>query len=105
LGVGGALLAPAAVDVEVGEDAEQPGSEVRAGREGTPAAKGTGIGLLDEIFGLLFGPDEMPGDAIDLVGKCERFLLEPHAVACLLRQASGSLGASLAHRFTLPSAV
>src|SRR5205085_4218017 len=70
----------------------------RAGSERAPAAKCACVRLLDQVFGLLFRPDEMSSDAIHLIGKGERLLLEPHAVTCLLREASGGLRARLAHR-------
>src|SRR5919205_522526 len=38
-----ALVAPAAIDVEIREDPEQPGAEIRAGVERTPAAEGAGV--------------------------------------------------------------
>ena len=48
-----ALRAAAAIDVEVGQDAEQPGAEVRAGREAPPAPESACIGLLHQVLGLL----------------------------------------------------
>ena len=53
LHVGRALLAAAAVDVEVREDAHEPGPEVRPRRVGAPAPEGARVGLLDEVLGLL----------------------------------------------------
>ena len=52
-----ALLPAPAVDVEVRQDAHEPGAEVRARGVGAPAAKGPRIGLLDEILGLLAASD------------------------------------------------
>ena len=74
-----ALLAPAAVDVQVGEDPQQPGTQVRARSERAPAAKGPRVGLLDEVLGLLARRHEPPGDAVDLVRELERLLLEANA--------------------------
>ena len=44
--VGGALDAPTAVDVQVGEDAEQPRAQVGARRVLLPGAEGAGVGVL-----------------------------------------------------------
>ena len=60
LGVRRALPAPAAVDVEVREDAEEPGPEVRARLERPPVAKRARVRLLDEVFGLLAAGRQPP---------------------------------------------
>ena len=86
LRLGLALQPAAAVDVEVREDAEEPRAHVRAGRVRLPAAKGARVGLLDEILGLLARGNEAAGNAVDLVCKLKRFLLEADAVTGLCRQ-------------------
>ena len=97
LHVGRALLPPAAVDVQVREDAQQPRAQVRAGLERAPTAEGARVRLLHQILGLLAGADEMAGDSIDLIRQCKRVLLEAHAVArfCCNFRASGSRVVSL----------
>ena len=81
-----ALLLAAAVDVQVREDPQQPGPQVRAGRERPPAAKRARIRLLHQIFGLLAGADEMAGHSIHLIRQSKRVLLEAHAIARFSRQ-------------------
>ena len=99
LHVGRALDATAAVDVQVGEDAEQPGAQVGPRLVGAPGTKCARIGLLHQVFRLFPGGHESPGDPIDLVGECERLLLEADAVAGLLGQLPGlRFGCGLAHR-------
>ena len=46
LGVGRALHAAAAVDVQVGQDAQQPGAQVRARLVLLPGAEGARVGVL-----------------------------------------------------------
>src|ERR671923_235115 len=84
LRVGRTLDAPPAVDVEVGEDAEEPGPEVRSGLERSPAPEGPRVCLLHQVLSFLASRDHPPRDAVDLVGKVESFLLEPDAVPCVL---------------------
>ena len=81
-----ALQTAAAIDVEVREDAEKPRAHVRSGRVRLPAAEGAGIRLLDEILGLLARGDEATRDAVDLICKLERLLLEADAVTGICRQ-------------------
>src|SRR4029453_3163060 len=97
LRLGAPLVATGAVDVEVREDPEQPGAQVRAGRERAPAAEGALIGLLDEVLGLLAGVDEPARDPEDLIGELERLLLEAHAVARLVGDAA-PLGVDVGHQ-------
>ena len=99
LHVGRALQAPAAVDVEVGEDPEEPRAQVRARLEGLPGAKGACVRLLHQILSFLSTGHEPPCDAIDLVGQVERLFLETNAVAGLFGQLPRlRLGSGLAHR-------
>ena len=84
-----ALLAPAAVDVQVGEDAQQPGAQVRARRERAPAAERARVRLLDEVLRLLARRDEPPRHAVDLIRELERLLLEADAVSRLRRELVG----------------
>src|SRR5262249_22541162 len=93
----GALLAAAAVDVEVGEDAEQPRAEVRPGCVRAPAAKGASVRLLHQVLRLLAAADESPRHAVDLIRELKRFLLEAHAVACVSCQSLGLGRRDLAH--------
>ena len=86
LRLGLALKATAAIDVEVREDAEEPRAHVRAGRVRLPAAKGARVGLLDEILCLLARRDETTGNAVDLICKLERLLLEADAVTGFCRE-------------------
>src|SRR4029077_19631553 len=81
-----ALLPPSAVDVEVGEDPQQPGTHVRARRERAPAAERARVRLLHELVSVLARRSEVAGYAVALVGKSERVLLDPDAVARLGRQ-------------------
>src|SRR5215210_1870522 len=98
LHVGRALELAAAVDVDVREDAEEPGAEVRSGRELLPASERAGVGLLDEVLGLLPRVDHVPRDSINLICKVERLLLETHAVACFSGDtACVGVGSRLAH--------
>ena len=60
----GPLLAPAPVDVEVGEDSEQPGAHVRAGRIRLPRPERALVRLLDEILRLAVVEDLMGGKAL-----------------------------------------
>ena len=84
-----ALLAAAAVDVQVGQDPQQPGAQVRPGRVRVPAAERPRVRLLHQVFRLLATADEPSGDAVDLISELKRFLLESHAVACLGGQLAG----------------
>ena len=52
------------------------------------------VGLLHQVLGLLARPDEVAGDSIDLVRESKCILLEPHAVACLGRDAACLSGSS-----------
>src|SRR5439155_12135619 len=81
-----ALLLAAAVDVQVRQDPQQPGAQVRAGCERAPAAKRARIRLLHQILGLLAGADEMAGHSIHLIRQSKRVLLEAHAIARFSRQ-------------------
>ena len=102
--IGRALLAPAAVDVQVREDAQEPGAQVRARLERAPTAKRARVRLLHQILGLLAGTDEMAGHPIDLIRQCKRVLLEAHAVARFSRQPSSvRLPRGLAHPRGHPS--
>src|SRR5262245_35201783 len=76
LEVGRALDLAAAIEVEVGEDAEEPGSEVRPRGVRAPTPEGPPIGFLDKILCFLTGTDEPAGHAIDLVGKFQGLFLE-----------------------------
>src|SRR5947209_830438 len=98
LAVGRALSAAAAIDVQVGENSQEPGAQVRARREGAPAAEGARVGLLHQILGLLAGGHEAPSDSVDLIGKCKRVLLKTNAVAGVLREPSSVFRGDLAHR-------
>ena len=94
-----ALQAPAAVDVEVRENAEEPRAQVRAGLEGLPGAKRAGVRLLHQILSFLSTGHEPPCDPVDLVGQLQRLFLEANAVASLFGQLSRlRLGSGLAHR-------
>src|SRR5829696_4790931 len=53
LRVRGALLAATPIDVQIREDPEEPGPQVRPGPEGAPAPEGARVGVLNEILGLL----------------------------------------------------
>src|SRR4030081_1310286 len=68
--VGCALGAPAAIDVEVREDAKEPRAEVRPRRVRLPAAEGPRVGLLHQVLRLLFGARDASCHAIDLICKC-----------------------------------
>src|SRR5579864_5153688 len=57
-----ALRAAPAVDVQVRQDAQQPGTQIRAGLVRAPAAKGPRVRLLDEVFGLFARAGEMARD-------------------------------------------
>ena len=89
LRVGAALRAAAAVDVEVREDAQEPGAQVGAGLVLLPGAEGACVGVLDEVFGFLAGAGEPPGDTVDLVAQLERLFLEANTVTLNLRDAAG----------------
>src|SRR5262249_9748831 len=80
-----ALGAAAAVDVDVREDPEQPGPEVRAGLVLPPGAERTGVRLLHQVLRLLAGADQSAGNAVDLVTELQRLLFEANAVARVLR--------------------
>ena len=92
--------AAAAVDVQVREDAQQPGAQVRAGLVLLPGAEGACVGVLHEVLGLLAGAGEPPGDAVDLVAQLERLFLEANTVTLNLRDAAGFGGrrCAFAHR-------
>src|SRR5262249_5279651 len=93
----------AAVDVEVGEDAKEPGPEIRARCERPPAPERSCICLLDKILCLLARADESPRNPVHLVGERERLFLEARTVASLARDPPRlGLGARLAHRRTVP---
>src|SRR5438105_7248426 len=81
LHVWGALLAAAAVDVQVREDAQEPGAQVRPRLERAPAAEGASVRLLHQVLGLLARAYEVAGHAVDLIRQCKSVLLEAHAVA------------------------
>src|SRR6266545_3763499 len=98
-----ALLAPAAVDIEVREDAEQPGAQVRAGSERAPAPKCPRIRLLHQVLGLLAGADQVPRNPENLVGQLQRLFFETNAITRLLGDAPGLCLGRLAHRATLPT--
>ena len=87
--VGRALVATASVDVEVGEDAHEPGSEVRARRVRAPAPEGPRVRLLDEVLGLLARGHETTRYAVNLVGQLENLLFETSAIAGLLGDPTG----------------
>src|SRR5262249_31098901 len=99
-----ALLPAPTVDVEIREDTKQPGPEIRARREGAPAAERPRIGLLDEVLSLLACRDEAPGNAIDLAGVLERLLLEAHTVTGVRSQTPRlAFARRLAHPDKLPT--
>src|SRR5439155_26950411 len=93
----GARLAPAAVDVEVRENAKQPRAQVRSGCERAPAPEGPRVGLLHQILGFFTGTDEVPRDPENLVGQLQCFFLETNAVTRLLGDAPGFRLGRLAH--------
>src|SRR4029453_13288416 len=96
--VGSALDLAAAVDVQVGKNPEEPGAEVRPGLEGSPRAKGAGVGVLNEVLRLLTGAGQSPRHLVDLIGQLQCLLFEADTVACLACQLPRiGLGASLAH--------
>src|SRR6266545_711097 len=68
------------IDVEVRQDAEKPGAQIRAGRVGAPAAKRPRIGLLHQVLRLLARGDQATGDPVNLVGKFECLLFETDTV-------------------------
>ena len=73
------------------------------GSEGPPAPESPRVRLLHQVLCLLTRADESSRDAVDLIGECERLLLEPGAIASFRRDAArlgGRLG--LAHRSTVP---
>src|SRR4051812_40803540 len=92
-----ALLAATAVDVQVREDAKQPGAKVRAGSERPPAAERARVGFLHQVFGFLARADEVPRDAENLVGEVQRFFLETNTITCLLGNTPGVCFRWLAH--------
>ena len=95
---GRALLAAAAVDVEVREDAHEPRAQIRARRIGAPAAEGPRVGLLDEVLGLLARRDEPSRDPIDLIRQLQHLLLEANTLARLFCDATSiGLGRALTH--------
>ena len=99
LHVGRPLHLAAAVEVEVREDPEQPGAEVRARGVRLPAPERPTVGVLDKILSLLSGSDEPARDAIHLVGERESLFLEADAIARLRRDpASIDLGLCVTHR-------
>ena len=71
-----------AIDVQVREDAKQPGTKIRSGRERAPRTKRARVSLLHQVVGLLAGTHEMARDSINLIRQCKSVLLEAHAVAC-----------------------
>ena len=83
--VGPALQPAAAVDVEVREDPEEPGAEVRPRRVGLPAPERSRIRVLHQILCFLSGGDEPSCDPVDLVGERESLFLEAHPIACFGR--------------------
>ena len=85
------LGAPAAVDVQVREDAQKPRAEVRPGRVRLPAPKCPGVGLLHQILGLFLGAGDPSGHPIYLVCKRKRFLLELDAITRALCDSPGFL--------------
>ena len=89
LEIGRALDLAAPVEVQVGEDPQQPGAQVRAGRVGAPAPERPRIRLLHQLFRLLSRPDQASRHAIDLVSELERLLLEAHPIARLARDPAG----------------
>ena len=101
LGLRPALPRARPVDVQVREDAEQPGAQVRAGLVRAPAPERPRVGLLHQILGLLTRPDQPPGDVVDLVGELERFLLEAHPPARIVRELPRLLRGHLGHRSNL----
>ena len=99
LQIGRALDAPAAVDVQVGQDPEQPGTQVRSRRVGTPRAESPRVRLLHQVLRFLPRGHEPPCDTVHLVGQVERFLLEANAVARLLGELPRiGFGRHVAHR-------
>src|SRR3954447_3475872 len=92
-----ALLSATAVDVQVREDAKQPGAEVRPGSERPPAAERARIGFLHQVLGFLARADEVPRDAENLVGQVQRFFLETNSITCLLGNTPGVCFRWLAH--------
>ncbi len=102
LHVGCSLHLATPVEVEVREDPEQPGAEVRARGVRLPAPERSTVGVLDKILSLLSGSDESARDAIHLVGERESLFLEANAIARLRRDpASIEFGLSVTHRANL----
>ncbi len=82
----GALLSPAAVDVQVREDPQQPRAQVRPGRVLPPRAKRALVGLLHEVVGLLARARQTACNAVDLVTQLQRLLLEANTVPRFLSE-------------------
>ena len=90
------------VEVEVREDAQQPGAEIRARGVGAPAPECTTVGVLDKILSLFTGSDEPACYAIHLVGESECLFLEANAIASLRRDpAPFDFGLCFTHRATV----
>jgi hypothetical protein len=96
------LDAAATVDVEVREDAEEPGAHVRPRGEAAPATEGPRIRFLHQILRFFPSGNKPSCHTVDLIGERERFLLEPHPVAGFCRdQAASGLRLGITHRPTV----
>ena len=89
--VGRPLCAAPAVDVQIREDAQQPGAQVRPGRVRLPAAERPRVGLLHQVLGLFLGARDASSHAVNLICKRKRLLLEVDAIARVLCQSPGPI--------------
>src|SRR5581483_5483311 len=94
-----ALHTAAAVDVQVREDAEQPGPEVRARLVLLPRAERSRVRVLHEVLGLLPRAGQPPCNAVDLVAQLQCLFFEADTITGLLRYPAGLGGSrsALAH--------
>ena len=72
-----ALLLAVGVDVRVGEDAVQPRLEVGARRELVERAERLGVGLLDEVLGVVRAAGHAQAGGVELVEEGQGVGLEP----------------------------
>jgi len=77
------------VDVEVRENAQEPGAQVRSGGELAPRTEGTLVRLLHQILGFLTGADKASCHAVDLIAQLERLLLKTNTSPRFLREPAG----------------
>ena len=85
------LRAAAAVDVQVREDAQQPGAKIGPGSERLPAPKRPGVRLLHQVLGFFLAARDPTCDSIYLVCKRKRFLLEMDTISRALCDSPGFL--------------